>query len=211
MNMKNANIFLKTQDESHIISAMGVYKFLLYEEISEEKLNTSDKLKNCTNKMLKIQTEVQLLNEVCCEAYLYGCKPNWYLFVCPYFRKDNIVRYTKKLFTCDDFIANPEIVPVCFYVDKDELFIGICNQLGITSSLEIIQEHSNTFKIIYQNKIDFISFFDIPENAFNDIYTNCKFSQIVQKISQMLELPLDITFNKIKRAPQHMNAFRYRE
>ncbi len=208
--MKNASIFFKTENESHIISAIGVYRQSLYEEIADEKLSNSEEYTKCTDKILKARLEVQILNEACSEAYLYNCYPNWYIFFWPHFTKNNILRLTQKLFDCDDFIVNPNVFSGCFYIDEDELFIGICNRTGIISYLKISKNKDDDFIIVYKNKKNITSFFEVDEDKFDDICTICSFDMIVKKISEITKLPLDISFKQIKKAPKHMNAFRYR-
>lgn len=209
-DMKNANIFLKTKGKSDIIGAVGSCKLDFDGKVLNEELNKSEKYKNCTDPMIKFRMESDLINKMNLVGYLYNCKPNWYMFVYPKFKKENIVEFTLKMFENDDFICNTAISPACFYVDTDELFVGVCTQLGVTSFIEFKKHTDNSFKFSFRNLEEFISFFDLPKNVFDGFCTECSFTYLVHEISEILGLPLDVSYNKMNRAPKHMGACRYR-
>lgn len=210
MVIKNANIFLKTKGETDIIGTVGSCKLDFDEKVLNTELNKSEKYRNCTDPMIKFRMELDLINEMNLVAYLYNCKPDWHMFVYPKLKKENIVEFTLKIFENYDFIWSDTFSPACFYVDTDELFIGVCAQSGVTSFIEFKKHSDNSIKFSFENLEDFISFFDLSKNVFDGFCTDCSFTCLVQEISEILGLPLDISYNKINRAPKHMGAYRYR-
>lgn len=208
--MIGLGLVIANANYSDVFNTADIYNLDFFVKETESVADFISEIYNIYRPWEKECLEEFFLEKMRWQTIFYQYRGSSFVVVSNSFTEKNIEKKTDEFMQVQYEIAE-KISPVVAFktINEKEISVFLVTGDSKKASIKIVVE-KNMFGFSFTNSKLIENFFDIKTNDFKKLIDDCcNFNELVTILSEKLKLPLDMTFEKVRRNQKKLNAVKF--
>lgn len=208
--MVNLGLIVIGSNYSDVFSITDIYNVKSFVNEAEENAKFIAEVYNIFRPWEIECLEDYLIDNMRWRTFFYQCADESFVVVSDSFTLKNLEKKAIDFINLENKFAET-IAPIIALksIDKKELSITLFVD-GLDKSSVSIRLNGKSYKVYWENENIIKKYLNITEDVLNSLITEyCEFEKIVNALSDELKLPLNISFDKVRRDQKRLNAYKF--
>ena len=208
--MVNLGLIVIGSNYSDVFSITDIYNVKSFVNEAEENAKFIAEVYNIFRPWEIECLEDYLIDNMRWRTFFYQCADESFVVVSDSFTLKNLKKKAIDFINLENkFVETIAPIIALKSIDKKELSITLFVD-GLDKSSVSIRLNGKSYKVYWENENIIKKYLNITEDVLNSLITEyCEFEKIVNALSDELKLPLNISFDKVRRDQKRLNAYKF--
>ena len=208
--MVNLGLIVIGSNYSDVFSITDIYNVKSFVNEAEENAKFIAEVYNIFRPWEIECLEDYLIDNMRWRTFFYQCADESFVVVSDSFTLKNLEKKAIDFINLENkFVETIAPIIALKSIDKKELSITLFVD-GLDKSSVSIRLNGKSYKVYWENENIIKKYLNITEDVLNSLITEyCEFEKIVNALSDELKLPLNISFDKVRRDQKRLNAYKF--